>query len=53
MSEESSFLQQHSDGGIRIWSKQLEIMDPSCLVSWVQGDGVQFHGVCCDSEYCR
>ncbi len=38
-SDESQFLLQHSDGRFRIWSKEHERMDPSCLVSTVQADG--------------
>ncbi len=38
-SDESWFL-LHSDGRVRIWYKEHESMDPSCLVSTVQaGDG--------------
>ncbi len=40
-SDESRFLLQHSEGRVRIWSKDHESMDPSCLVSTVQaGCGV-------------
>ncbi len=40
-SDESQFLLRHSDGRVRIWRKEHESMDPSCLVSMVQaGDGV-------------
>ncbi len=41
-SDESRFLLRHSDGRDRIWRKEHESMDPSCLVSTVQagGDGV-------------
>ncbi len=40
-SDESRFLQRHSDGRVRTWRKEHESMDPSCLVSTVQaGDGV-------------
>ncbi len=35
-SDESWFLLLHSDGMIRIWRKEHESMDPSCLVSTVQ-----------------
>ncbi len=35
-SDESRFLLQHSDGRVRIWRKEHENMDPSCLVSTVQ-----------------
>ena len=38
-SDESRFLLQHSDGRVRIWRKQHESMDPSCLVSTVQAAG--------------
>ncbi len=38
-SNESRFLLQHSDGMVRIWRKEHESMDPSCLVSTVQADG--------------
>ncbi len=38
-SNESRFLLQHSDGMVRIWCKEHESMDPSCLVSTVQADG--------------
>ncbi len=36
------FLLRHSDDRVRIWRKEHESMDPSCLVSTVQagGDGV-------------
>ncbi len=34
-SDESRFLLRHSDGGVRIWCKEHESMDPSCLVSTV------------------
>ncbi len=42
-SDESRFQLRHSDGRVRIWRKEHESMDPSCLVSTVQaggGDGV-------------
>ncbi len=42
-SDESRFLLQHSGGRVRIWRKEHESMDPSCLVSTVQagaGGGV-------------
>ncbi len=39
-SDESWFLLQHSDGRVRIWLKEHESMDPSCLVSTVQAGGV-------------
>ncbi len=35
-SDESRFLLRHSDGRVRIWRKDHESMDPSCLVSTVQ-----------------
>ncbi|MDF4981198.1 transposase, partial [Vibrio parahaemolyticus] len=38
-SDESGFLLPHSDGRVRIWCKQHESMDPSCLVSTVQAGG--------------
>ncbi len=38
-SDESGFLLQHSDGRVRIWRKEHESMDPSCLVSTVQTRG--------------
>ncbi len=38
-SEESRFLLRHSDGRVRIWRKEHESMDPSCLVSMVQAGG--------------
>ncbi len=45
-SDESRFLLRHSDGKIRIWHKEHESMDPSCLVSMVQaaGGGVMVWG---------
>jgi len=41
------FLLQHSDGRVRIWRKEHESMDPSCLVSTVQagGGGVMVWGI--------
>ncbi len=39
-SDESWFLLRHSDGRVRIWRKEHESMDPSCLVSTVQAGGV-------------
>ncbi len=44
---ESRFLLQHSDGRVRIWCKEHESMDPSCLVSTVQagGGGVMVWGI--------
>ncbi len=46
-SDESRFLLQHSDGRGRIWRKEHESMDPSCLVSTVQaaGGGVMVRGI--------
>jgi len=38
-SDESRFLLRHSDCRVRIWRKEHESMDPSCLVSTVQADG--------------
>ncbi len=38
-SDESRILLQHSDGRVRIWHKEHEGMDPSCLVSTVQAGG--------------
>ncbi len=38
-SDESRFLLRHSDGRVRIWHKEHESMDPSCLVSTVQASG--------------
>ncbi len=38
-SDESRFLLRHSDGRVRIWHKEHESMDPSCLVSTVQAGG--------------
>ncbi len=38
-SDESRFLLQHSDVRVRIWCKVHERMNPSCLVSTVQGGG--------------
>ncbi len=35
-SDESRFLLRHSDGRVRIWRKEHESMDTSCLVSTVQ-----------------
>ncbi len=35
-SDESRFLLRHSDGRVRIWQKEHESMDPSCLVSIAQ-----------------
>jgi hypothetical protein len=46
-SKESRFLFRHVDGRVRIWRKQHEFMDPSCLVSMVQagGGGVMVWGM--------
>ncbi len=45
-SDESRFLLRHSDDRVRIWRKEHESMDPSCLVSTVQaGDGVMVSGI--------
>ncbi len=46
-SDESRFLLWHSDGRVRIWRKEHESMDPSCLVSTVQagGGGVMMWGI--------
>ncbi len=38
-SDESRFLLRHSDGRVRIWCKEHESMDLSCLVSMVQVGG--------------
>ncbi len=41
-SDESRFLLRHSDGRVRIWRKEHESMDPSCLVwcwGWCNGVG--------------
>ncbi len=38
-SDESRFLLRHSDGRVRVWHKEHESMDPSCLVSTVQAAG--------------
>ncbi len=38
-SAESRFLLRNSDGRVRIWRKEHESMDPSCLVSKVQAAG--------------
>ncbi len=37
--DESRFLLRHSDGRVRIWRKEHESMDPSCLVSTFQAAG--------------
>ncbi len=46
-SDESRFLLRYSDGRVRIWRKEHESMDPSCLVSTVQaaGGGVMVWGL--------
>ncbi len=46
-SDESGFLLQHSDGRVRIWRKEHESMDPSCLISTDQagGGGVMVWGI--------
>ncbi len=46
-SDESRFLLRHSDGRVRVWRKEHESMDPSCLVSTVQagGGGVMVWGI--------
>jgi len=46
-SDEFRFLLQHSDGRVRIWRKEHESMDPSCLGSTVQagGGGVMVWGI--------
>ncbi len=46
-SDESRFLLRHSDGRVRIWRKEHESMDPSCLVSAVQAGG----GVMCGGYF--
>ncbi len=38
-SDESRILLRYSDDRVRIWRKEHESMDPSCLVSMVQADG--------------
>ncbi len=46
-SDESRFLLRHSGVRVRIWRKEHESMDPSCLVSMVQagGGGVKVWGI--------
>ncbi len=46
-SDESRILLRHSDGMVRIWRKEHERMDPSCLVSTVHagGGGVMVWGI--------
>ncbi len=47
LSDESRFLLLHSDGRVRLWRKEHESMDSSCLVSAVQagGGGVMVWGI--------
>ncbi len=47
-SDESRFLLRHSDSRVRIWRKEHESMDPSCLVSTVQAGG---GGVMCEGYF--
>ncbi len=46
-SDGSRFMLRHSDGRVKIWHKEHESMDPSCLVSTVQvgGGGVMVWGI--------
>ncbi len=46
-SDEFQFLLQHSDARVRIWCKEHERMDPSCLVTTVRagGGGVLVRGI--------
>ncbi len=45
-SDESRILLRHSDGRVRIWGKEHESIDPSCLVSMVQAaGGVMVRGI--------
>ncbi len=46
-SDESRFLLRHSDVRVRIWHKEHESLDPSCLVSTVQaaGGGIMVWGI--------
>ncbi len=46
-SDGSRFLLRHSDGRVRIWCKERDSMDPSCLVSTAQaaGGGVMVWGI--------
>ncbi len=44
-SDEPRFLLRHSDGRVRIWRKEHESMDPSCLVLMVQAGGVMVWGI--------
>ncbi len=43
--DESRFVLRHSDGWVRIWHKEHESMDPSCLVSTVHAGGVKVCGI--------
>ncbi len=45
--DDSQFLLRHSDGRVRMWRKEHESMDPSCLVSTVQAadGGVMVLGI--------
>ncbi len=47
-SDESQFLLRHSDGRVKIWRKEHESMNPSCLVSAVQAGG---GGVMCGGYF--
>ncbi len=53
-SDESRFLLRHSDGRVRIWRKEYERMDLSCLVSTVQaaGGGVMVWGTFSWHTFC-
>ncbi len=44
-SDDSRFLLRHSDGRVRIWRKEHESMDPSCLDSMVQDGWKWSNGV--------
>ncbi len=46
-SDESRFLLRHWDGRVRIWRKEHESIDPSCIFSMVQaaGGGVMVWGI--------
>ncbi len=46
-SDESRFLMRHINGKVKIWLKEHESMDPSCLVSTIQagGGGVMVWGI--------
>ncbi len=52
-SDESRFLLRNSDGRVRIWRKEHESMDPSCLVRMVQagGGGVIVWGIFCLAHF--